>query len=270
MPALLTLGTSLLSLSKQGWFYIFNHGFVFVGDRLRYQSVRITASILLSLTGEPFEVEVAGGPQFGNAFLVRPGVWRSVKAEVPMVSIGLCPTHENYRAFSLSEESTDLWPLSRTAFADFDDRFQAARDGLISPRQAGQMGLRIVARAKELLPAPAPLDARIEQVRAVIDAAPDTSMKRLASEVDLSYHRLSHLFSQEMGITLRMYALSRKLDLAAMMAGQGLNLTQIAVGSGFADSAHFSRMWLRMAGSPPSQTLNSHKVGIRSVFGSQH
>ncbi|WOB06017.1 AraC family transcriptional regulator [Piscinibacter gummiphilus] len=268
MSTLLNLSSRLLSLSKDAWLHIFSHGFLFVGNGLAYESMRITASILISLTGEPFEIEVAGGRQRGNAFLLRPGVWRCIAAQdVPIVSIGLCPTHDTFRAFSTCTDPVDAWELPRELFADCDDRFHAARAGLLSPMEAAATSSLVIDRTRQLLPQTAPLDPRIERVRELLDEAPDTSMKRLAGEVELSYHRLSHLFSQQMGITLRMYAISRKLDLAAMMAGQGLNLTQIALNSGFADSAHFCRTWMRSIGSPPSALLSSQKVGIRSLYG---
>lgn len=267
MSTLLNLSTRLLSLSKDGWLYIFNHGFLFVGNGLAYESMRITASILLSLSGEPFEVEVADGRHRGNAFLLRPGVWRCVAApDVPVVSVGLCPTHDTFRAFSTCADPVDVWPLPRERFAGYDERFHIARAGQLSTGDAQDVGNQVIAHTRRLLPDPPPLDPRIQRVREVIDAAPNTSMKRMADEVDLSYHRLSHLFSQEMGITLRMYAISRKLDLAAMMAGQGMSLTQMAICSGFADSAHFCRTWMRSVGSPPSQLLSSQRVGIRSAY----
>lgn len=268
MSTLLNLSSCLLTLSKDGWLYIFSHGFLFAGDGLAYESMRLTASILLSLTGEPFEIEVTGGRQSGQAFLVRPGVWRCLDAaHTPIVSIGLCPTHEVFRAFSTNPEPVDAWPLPRALFADCDERFHAARAGLLTPGEAAATASLVMERTRCTRAEAPALDPRIERVRELLDEAPNTSMKRLADEVDLSYHRLSHLFSQQMGITLRMYAISRKLDLAAMMAGQGLNLTQIAVSSGFADSAHFSRTWMRSIGSPPSQMLSSQRVGIRSAYG---
>jgi AraC family transcriptional regulator, arabinose operon regulatory protein len=267
MSTLSKLRSRLLSLSKDSWLYIFGHGFLFAGSGLAYESLRITASILLSLSGDPFEVEVAGGRQRGSAFLVRPGVWRSVAAaDVPVVSVGLCPTHDTFRAFSTCADPVDLWPIPRASFSDTDERFHAARAGLLNPLDARIVGNRVFTRVRELMPETRPLDPRIQRVREVIDESPNTSMKHMADEVDLSYHRLSHLFSQEMGITLRMYAISRKLDLAAMMAGQGLSLTQMAIGSGFADSAHFCRTWMRSVGSPPSQLLSSQRVGIRSAY----
>jgi AraC family transcriptional regulator, arabinose operon regulatory protein len=267
MSTLLNLSSRLLSLSKDGWLYIFGHGFLFAGDGLAYESMRITASILLSLGGESFEIEVAGGRQRGEAFLLRPGVWRCIDApDTPMVSIGLCPTHDTFRAFSTCPDGADAWPLPRALSADCTQRFQAARAGLLSPLEAEATAALVIDRARRLMPGAPVLDARIQRVCEQLDESPNTSMKRLASEVDLSYHRLSHLFSQEMGITLRMYAISRKLDLAATMAGRGLNLTQIAVRSGFADSAHFCRTWMRSFGSPPSQLLGSQKVGIRSAY----
>ncbi|MET0334471.1 MAG: AraC family transcriptional regulator [Rhizobacter sp.] len=265
---LLDISARFLSLSKHGWFYIFDKGFLFACDGLASESVRHTASVLLSLTNEPFEVEVNATRHRGTAFLIRPGVWRRVHAsDTPVASLGLCPNHASFRAVSTSSGPEDLWVLPREAFDDCDDGLQAARAGLLSAAGAHSLGALIAQRASQVVAEPPPLDARIVRVLALMEEDLNPSMKRLADEVDLSYHRLSHLFSQEMGITLRLFTISRKLDLAAMMAGQGLSLTQIAIGSGFSDSAHFCRTWMRWVGSPPSQILNSEKVGIRTAYG---
>lgn len=94
-------------------------------------------------------------------------------------------------------------------------------------------------------------------------------LEKLADEVHLSYHRLSHLFTESMGLSLRNYVLSRKLEVAFAMASQGMTMTQIAAAAGFADAAHFSRIWMRSGGAPPSHFLTNGDTRIRSWFNGQ-
>lgn len=68
----------------------------------------------------------------------------------------------------------------------------------------------------------------------------------------LSESRLAHLFRAELGLPLRPYVLWLRLMRAVELASQGHSLTDAAHGAGFADGAHFSRVWRRMFGIAPS------------------
>ncbi|MFE2877256.1 helix-turn-helix domain-containing protein [Streptomyces roseus] len=68
----------------------------------------------------------------------------------------------------------------------------------------------------------------------------------------LSQSRLAHLFRAELGLPFRPYVLWLRLMRAAELASRGHSLTDAAHGAGFADGAHFSRVWRRMFGIPPS------------------
>ncbi len=64
----------------------------------------------------------------------------------------------------------------------------------------------------------------------------------------LSESRFSHLFVEEIGLPFRTYLLWRRLMLAVDAISAGETLTSAAHHAGFADSAHFSRTFLRMFG----------------------
>ena len=85
-----------------------------------------------------------------------------------------------------------------------------------------------------------------------LDQDPQLPLEDLADETGLSYDRMSHLFSESMGLPLRSYTLSLKIHTAARLVGTGLNMTDIAHAAGFSDSSHFSRVWLRAYGGTPS------------------
>lgn len=88
-------------------------------------------------------------------------------------------------------------------------------------------------------------------------AAGTVSGTKLAAIVGISASRLTHLFSQQVGIPLRRYVLWSRLQLAITRVQAGDDLTGAAHGAGFADSAHLTRTTREMFGLPPS-VLSRH------------
>ena len=88
-------------------------------------------------------------------------------------------------------------------------------------------------------------------------AAGTVSGIKLAAMVGISASRLTHLFSQQVGIPLRRYVLWSRLQLAITRVQAGDDLTGAAHGAGFADSAHLTRTTREMFGLPPS-VLSRH------------
>jgi AraC-like DNA-binding protein len=68
----------------------------------------------------------------------------------------------------------------------------------------------------------------------------------------LSESRFSHLFVDQIGLPFRTWLLWRRLIRAVEGIAAGSSLTEAAHAAGFADSAHFSRTFLRMFGVPAS------------------
>ena len=97
------------------------------------------------------------------------------------------------------------------------------------------------------------LDARLQRV---LDSLTQEDAKldlgRAAGIACLSETRFSHLFVEEIGLPFRTYVLWLKLSTAVSRIAAGRSLTEAAHHAGFADSAHFSRTFLRMFGLPAS------------------
>ncbi|QSQ27979.1 helix-turn-helix transcriptional regulator [Pyxidicoccus parkwayensis] len=81
----------------------------------------------------------------------------------------------------------------------------------------------------------------------------DVRLSALASRVELSEGRLSHLFGEEVGLPLRPYILWLRLQRAAAHLQRGESLTQAAHAAGFTDSAHLSHAFRRTFGMSPSE-----------------
>ena len=102
-----------------------------------------------------------------------------------------------------------------------------------------------------------PIEKRIARVleRLTSDVETQLSARAAAGIACLSESRFSHLFVQEVGLPFRTYLLWRRMMIAVTAIAAGTSLTSAAHDSGFADSAHFSRTFLRMFGIPASLLL---------------
>ncbi len=100
-------------------------------------------------------------------------------------------------------------------------------------------------------PEPA-LDPRIQRALDWLAGADEgcITVGKAASVACLSKSRFSHLFVEETGLPFRTYVLWRRLMQAVERRAAGASLTEAAHQAGFADSAHFSRTFLRMFGVP--------------------
>lgn len=88
-----------------------------------------------------------------------------------------------------------------------------------------------------------------------------TMIAELKSEVHLSDSRLSHLFRQEIGLSLKKYLVwSRLKKTIQLVLEQGINLSSAAIRSGFYDQAHLSKAFKNMLGVSPSEAYNSRML----------
>lgn len=130
-----------------------------------------------------------------------------------------------------------------------DPMWDLPQAGDAQAREIGEAILRDLVGAGE---AGHPVDPRVQRVLAWLDTADgaEPSLQRAAAIACLSESRFSHLFVQETGLAFRTYVLWRRLMVAVERRSAGASLTEAAHDAGFADSAHFSRTFLRMFGVP--------------------
>lgn len=102
-----------------------------------------------------------------------------------------------------------------------------------------------------------------ERVASVLEYLRSTSLdyrisrEEIAEAVSLSPDRLSHLFREQSGITIRRYLLWLRLRAAVEEMALKDSLTDIAHTAGFADSAHLSRTFKQMLGLAPSELFQT-------------
>ncbi|CAM3053759.1 helix-turn-helix transcriptional regulator [Prescottella defluvii] len=99
----------------------------------------------------------------------------------------------------------------------------------------------------------APVRSALRYIEGNSGARP--TLGHAAAEAHLSPSRLTHLFTREVGIPFRRYALWVRLRTVAERVAEGDNLTRAAVAAGFSDSAHLSRVFKSNFGLSPSALL---------------
>jgi len=83
----------------------------------------------------------------------------------------------------------------------------------------------------------------------------------LKSKVNLSESRLSHIFKEETGISLKKYLIWSKLKRAfELVLTKDMSMYEASLNVGFYDQAHLSKAFKSMLGISPSEIYNSRTI----------
>jgi AraC family transcriptional regulator of arabinose operon len=244
-----------------GRMHIVRDGFLYAGVMERVVSHRHSAMLYLALSPEPFHVQAGDAQVLARAALIGPDQRKQIDGRgAPLACVDISPTHRAFATFARGGEAVTAW--SRGAFDDEDAALRAFREQRLGAAEADALYGRLVAQAVAQLPPAAPVDARVREVMRLLRAAPATDLRSLASAVHLSPDWLVHLFRRELGLSLRKYAQTLKLQAAAAYLRRGVSLTEVAAEAGFADSAHFSKLWKQHFGFAPQRAFTGEEVSI--------
>lgn len=111
-------------------------------------------------------------------------------------------------------------------------------------------------------------DERIRQLFLLLDSCicDDHRISAFAEKVALSPSRLSHLFREQAGVSLKSYILLHQMENAFTELLKGATITQAAMKAGFDSPSHFAATVKRMMGMPASLSLkDSHFLKVHSV-----
>lgn len=133
--------------------------------------------------------------------------------------------------------------LPSVSKADIDDPIQMA-DGMLGALLPD-------------LPTYPTLSPHVTAALAYLDEAIEgkPSLEEAASAAGISPSRLTHLFTEEIGIPFRNFALWLRLRRVVDQVSEGANLTEAAFGAGFSDSPHLSKVFREHFGMSPSALL---------------
>jgi AraC family transcriptional regulator, arabinose operon regulatory protein len=262
-PASVPAYGALAALMKDNHYWFGPSGFLFTSPWVvTPHTVRHSAVLLLTASGEPFEVTAGGGAVRSAAAAIAPLTERGLCAmDVGLVSLHVFPPHPCYRAFQRIA-APGIAGLDRRRFAELDAEIQRAYEGRLTLREAQQLFEALVGAAVQQLPRAGRGDLAADRLHELLREKPACSLPELARELRLSYTGTSHYFSRTVGLPLRSYQLWLKYMTASELRLKGGSLTEIAHAAGFADSSHLCRSWQASYGLSPSYARDASRVRI--------
>jgi AraC-like DNA-binding protein len=235
------------------------HAYVVPGGVMYTTSVMHTCTMLrrcggivVSADDKPFELHANDEVTLHHALVVKPLVEHKLVAEdAKIVSLLVNPLHPLFRIFR-GMPRHGVMSLPREAFAYHDPQLLAAFRGELDGAQGGALYNGLISTVSRYLPTVTrgAVDEKADRVVAMLHADVNRSLDELAKSVGVSYTRMSHLFTQSLGISLRNYQLWLKIHNALNMLYAGATLTEIARTTGFSDLAHLSRVSRQALGAP--------------------
>ncbi len=243
-----------LALPRLG---LLGDSFLYAGYTGCTRVCRHSVTLVCALSAEPLQLLAGGERWSGRLILVRPFTTRRIDAGGrPVVLLDLEPSHGRYSSFSRGVGKQAVQVMDAERHQGLLDCASAFASGALARRQLqAAVQLHLHALADDLPPS-GPLAPRVLAMMSALRLDPGMSLPALAQAVGVSPAHASRSFVEALGITVRQFVLALKIQRAAMHFGSGLSLTEVAQLSGFADSAHLSRVWVRCYGASPSRYLD--------------
>jgi AraC-like DNA-binding protein len=104
---------------------------------------------------------------------------------------------------------------------------------------------------------PAPRHPATRRMCAYLEASDDVDLARLSRAAGLSPRQMRHAFARDIGLSMRAYVRWKRLRRAIVAVEAGASLSTAATASGFADSAHLTRVFRALFGMTPTQGLSA-------------
>jgi AraC-like DNA-binding protein len=215
----------------------------------------------LSLTRESLTVKLDGVNYVRPVILGAPAVTEIDARNNPTLAFvfqSLAPVSMAIRAIAKPKV---LLP-SRELFAHLDKRLLQTMRGELTSDEARQLFLEVSDILLAALPPPPQFDERIAVVMQKLRENLECPLPVLAKAIALSEDRLTHLFSEVMGTSIRRFRLAIKVHRAIVLYKPGMTLTAIAQGAGFSDSAHMSRACRELNGAAPTYYIANTTIHL--------
>lgn len=248
----------------RGRMHVVRDGFLYAGGFDDVTTTRQSVVLYLSLTDQEFEIHLPHARLVARAAIVGPGVRnRVVGGGAPMACIDVDATHRHFSRLARAGFKAQVQPPAH--FKETQRALRAYCEGSMPHTQADELYAWLIELAIDRTPAVRPIDERVRQVIRLLRQDPDVSTFELAMSVGLSESWLIHLFHREVGITLRQYERTLRLQQAAAYLKRGVSLTEVAAIAGFADLAHFSKMWKVNYGFAPQRAFAGKELFIDPI-----
>lgn len=215
---------------------------------------------LTLMRGAPFQVRTRAGEHECGAAIIPSRQAHAVQARGnPVLLVYLDPTARRWERVAASCGKRGIRTFDARKVADYASALERVVAALGGEVDAITLVDRVVASLVPDTEAAPKMDARVRRVLSILDGqeCSDWQLTDLAARVALSPDRLRHLFSDQLGISIRSYKSWARVRRAIPLLTRGGSLTEVAHASGFVDAAHLSRAFREMFGITPSELAQS-------------
>lgn len=95
--------------------------------------------------------------------------------------------------------------------------------------------------------------------------APGVEIGKLAEQVHLSHRRFIELFTEQVGMTPKRYAMVRRFQRALDLSTHGEHAwAEIALACGYFDQSHLCRDWIEFTGLTPTEFVRLHDIRVKA------
>jgi len=247
-------------MASQNFLHLWDDRFLYITPAIQSGlTARSSATLLASVSGHPFTLEAADGTRVHcTAALVGPHVSRRLDVDgCGLLSLNLDPASSAYRMLARQMGGHGILPIDARRFGRLRDDFEPAQRGELCDSRLQALSVKLVEAITEFPETGAAIDPRVARVLQAIRAhAGQIQLRELSVVACLSPDRLTHLFAEQVGVSVKRYALWTKVRRTVQQFTAQRPLTDVALVGGFTDAPHMSRTFQRYFGLSPSFLSN--------------
>lgn len=230
-------------------------------------TARSSATLLASAGGRPFTLVTLDGTVLRcTAAWIAPHVPRRLDADgCGLLSLNIEPASHGFRQLAARFGGSAIEPMDASCFGPWRALFEGALHGQLGASQLRELSKGMVDAVCGAVPGGTALDPRVARVLARLQAAAgegQVPLRELAAQACLSPDRLTHLFHEQTGLSIKRYLLWSKIRRTIPLLTSGRPLTELALAAGFTDAAHMSRTFQRYFGLAPSFLARLGRVAL--------
>jgi len=249
----------------QNYLYVWDDRFLYITPGIRSDvTQRHTVTLLVALNDAGFVLGTQNGQsQRYQAALIARHTPRSLDAsDTALLSLNFDPQSYEHHALTAFLANQAVRSVSLTPGAIDRQEMLRVGSGTLDKSALFRLTTALPKAINGYRPIKVAMDMRALHVAQKIkkELPLTSSVAELGAEIGLSADRLTHLFSDKLGIPIKSYILWAKMRRAIELIAQGETLSAVAYDVGFSDSAHLTRTIKYFFGLTPSFVAKGMKV----------
>ncbi len=241
---------------QRGLFYLWHDHFLLLAHGHQNTAHRhVAASLIIGMDG-PLRVQVDGHWHEGRLFLVAPEREQALESDGRLLVAHFDPDTWYWRQLVSRTRGEGFYAGALPADCPGMDELDRG------DCQRARVWLDDICRL--LSDTHDSLDPRVVQVTSALRAGmpEQLDLAGLARLAGVSESRLTHLFKDATGVTLKRFLLHLKIQRALRYWSPGMTLTQLAADAGFYDQPHLVRTARAMFDALPSQWISEDAMRL--------